>query len=137
MPIPRRASKRAKENIVYLTQVEQSVLGITDNLESPHVNLKYYAPDFEYFSEWTSLELKAFSELTQKLKRLTWQQIYRSGGQLGDKTGLGYTPHKTRAYLPKHPELNLLNPDITFFELRVTQKARVLSGLNPLFSWFG
>jgi hypothetical protein len=125
MPTSKHALKRSKENLVYLTKVEQSFLGVTDDLEPPNVNLKYYDPDFECFSEWTSDELKSFSEFTQKLKRLTWQQIYKSGGRLGDKTGLGYTPHKTRAYLPKHPELDSLSPDITFFELRITQKARV------------
>jgi hypothetical protein len=110
---------------VYLTKVEQSFLGVTDSFEPPHVNLKYYDPEFECFSEWTPDELKAFSEFIKKLKRLTWEQIYRSGGKRGDKTGLGYIPHKTRAVLPKHPELDFLNLDITFFELRITQKVRV------------
>ncbi|MDM8560451.1 MAG6450 family protein [Candidatus Parabeggiatoa sp. HSG14] len=125
MSIPKRASRLPKDNAIYLTKMEQSFLGITDSLDSPHVNLKYYDPEFECFSEWTYDELKAFSEFTQKLKRLTWQQIYRSGGKPGDKTGLGYTPHKTRTYLPKHPELDSISLDITFFELRMTQKARV------------
>jgi len=138
MPISKQALKRSKENTVYLTKVEQSFLGITDNLEPPHVNLKYYDPDFECFSEWTSDELKSFSELTKKLKCLTWQKIYKSGGRLGNKTGLGYTPHKTRAYLPKHSELDSLSPDITFFELRITQKARVHGfRVKSTFFWFG
>ncbi len=52
MPISKQALKRSKENTVYLTKVEQSFLGITDNLEPPHVDLKYYDPDFN--REFTS-----------------------------------------------------------------------------------
>jgi hypothetical protein len=114
----------AKE-YVYLTNVEQSCLGVIDHDDKPHINLKYYQPDYECFSEWTVEELKAWSDLTRKLKALTWPQIYRSGGKVGGKTGLGYTIHATRATLPKHSELDLLGRDITFFELRVTHKARV------------
>jgi len=125
MSISKTASRTKKENYVYLTNVERSFLGVTDSDEKPHVNLKYYDPDFECFSEWMPDELKAFSAFTRKLKTLTWKQIYRSGGKLGDKTGLGYTAHKMKANFPKHAELDFINLDITFFELRITKKARV------------
>ena len=80
---------------------------------------------FECFSSWSPSELKAFSDFLIKLKSAKWKDIYATGGKKGTKSGLGYTPHKNRSMLPNNPELKDISPDITFFELRVTQKARV------------
>lgn len=69
--------------------------------------------------------MKLFSSFVNKLRQTTWNQIYRSGGQLGHKSGFGYTPCKDRKKLPKYPELDAVSEDITFFELRVDDTMRV------------
>ena len=110
--------------VISLTKSEKSFFGLAEATEQPYVVLKYYDPEFECFSSWNPTELKAFSHLMKKLKSVRWSEIYQSGGKLGDKTGLGYTKHKDLSKLPYHPHLQF-NPDLTFFELRVTQQARV------------
>jgi hypothetical protein len=101
----------------------------------PYVALRFYQPDFQCFSEWAADELRAFSDFNRKLRQMTWQLVYQSGGRAGDKTGLGYTlwGDKTglgytlwpRAVLPPPRELAALSDDLSWFELRVTKRARV------------
>jgi hypothetical protein len=91
---------------------------------APYVALKYYVPEFQGFSEWTPDELRAFSEFNRKLRSLTWQLIYQSSGRLGTKTGLGYTPYR-RDRLHPAPSPVAISDDVSWFELRVTQRARV------------
>lgn len=109
------------------TRFEASVLGLTkeSGIESPYVNLKYYSPDRECISTWSTEELKSFSQFCTKIRQMTWPDIYRSGGSVGHKTGLGYTPHKDVKKLPENAELKNLSQDITWFELRITEKVRV------------
>lgn len=126
LPYQMMTARGRDKDYVYLTNVEQYCLGVTDHSrDKPYINLKYYQPEYECLSEWTPDELKALSEFVRKFRNLTWEQIYRSGGKLGEKSGLGYTSHKTKTLLPKFSELDNFSHDLTFFELRVTQKARV------------
>ncbi len=120
----------------YLTNIEKSFLGLGENGDRPYAVLKYYRPDFECFSSWTPSELKAFSDFVIKLKSAEWKDIYTTGGKAGTKKGLGYTPHKDRSRLPDNPELRDISPDITFFELRVTQKARRVHGFRVKSAFF-
>ena len=55
---------------------------------------------------------------------MTWNQIYKTSGRIGNKTGLGYSIHKDAAKLPNKALRDRISPDITFFELRVTGEAR-------------
>ena len=90
-----------------------------------YVALKYYRSEHQCLSEWTAEELRGFSEFCSKVSRRTWMQIYASGGRSGSRTGLGYEP-VPRVALPDTAFLaNVLSEDITWFELRVTEKARV------------
>lgn len=121
------AAKQKENASIEVSSLEKVALGLhqsEEDNERPWVSLKYYHPSFECFSAWDEDELKAFSEFCQKLSQRKWNDIYKTGGQLGHKTGLGYTVHKTTK-LPDKPDLSSLSPDISFFELRVTQTARV------------
>jgi len=126
-----RASASAKRSNkpVHFTEIEKAILGIQgdgdETKEIPHVNLKYYSFGYQCFSEWNVTLLRAFSDFCRKLKQLTWAEIYKTGGQVGSKTGLGYTPHRNRDSLLAHQELAEVSPDLTFFELRIDQEARV------------
>ncbi len=99
--------------------------GMGDDAACAHVNLKYYWPDHQCFSDWQPDELKGFSRFCRTMAQMRWQDIYRSGGGSGHKSGLGYTPHKNPSVLPEHPDLSQFSPDLTWFELRVSGKARV------------
>lgn len=114
-----------------LTAIEEKLLGINDTgssiRERPYVVLKHFDSQYQCFSEWTPDELKAFSRFIENLKQMTWGQIYQSGGKIGKKTGMGYTPHGRNVKLPDSTRriLKSISPDINFFELRISQKARV------------
>ncbi len=110
-----------------LNPLERLVLNADKDREAekPHVNLKYYEHSYECFSCWEPSELAAFSDFLHKLRSTNWQSIFESGGKRGNKTGFGYTIHKNWGALPNNEVLKNISPDITCFELRVTQKMRV------------
>lgn len=123
----RAIADQDRGDVASLTPFERKALGLAKcslEEEEPHVNLKYYDSGFECFSDWEAVQLKAFSEFVRKLRENNWTGIYRSNGQVGHKTGIGYTPHKS-AQLPNSPRLSNLSPEITFFEFRITGVARV------------
>lgn len=101
-----------------LSKQERSVLGLDESDPYMHVNLRYIDTDHECFSDWQLDELKSFSSFIATLNSTRW-------GQVSHSNGLGYKIHKNRNVLPKHSVLDKTSQDITFFELRVTQKARV------------
>jgi hypothetical protein len=119
-----RLATTGRETTQRLTPLEH-VLHSLDTNDTPFVALKYYQPDHQCLSDWRMDELKAFSDFIRKLKLMTWADIYRSGGAAGAKHGLGYTVHKDRSNLPSNAELETISPDIQFFELRISHKARV------------
>lgn len=97
--------------------------------DSPFVTLKYYQNTFECFSKWEKHELKSFSEFILRLRKLTWRQVLETSGK-SSKTGFGYTPYDistTKNAAKEHLDSvrMAVGDDITFFELRVTQKMRV------------
>jgi hypothetical protein len=93
--------------------------------EVPHVSLRFYYPKYQCISSWTTEQLQAFSSFCSKITRVGWNQIYKTGGGLGHKTGFGYSKHSSVKALPKNPDLPDLSPDLTWFELRVDGTARV------------
>lgn len=134
--IPQKAAGLAGQGeVVRLSSLERKIFGIPSlnarkedarKVEAePYVSLRYFDPSFQCLSEWTSDELRAFSGMIESLRGMTWDDIYRTGGKLGNKTGVGYTVHKDASRLPNSRRLEKLSPDLTFFELRVTGRARV------------
>jgi hypothetical protein len=109
-----------------LSELELKIHGLhlKRSEQNAHVNLKYIQTDFQCFSEWGCDELRAFSAFINKLTQQTWDRIFQTGGKLGRKGGLGMTPLPKDKY-PARPVLEKISPDLGFFELRVTQKARV------------
>lgn len=122
------AEQQIKTIHVSFTLREITLLGLSngpDDSEAPHVNLKYYDPRHECFSCWEPNELGGFSSFCVKLTQMKWAEIYKSGGQVGHKTGLGYTIHKDLSKLPNNPALGDLSQDLTWFELRIDGDVRV------------
>lgn len=111
-----------------LSLVEQKLFNLDDsNADNshPYVNLKYYDPSFECFSDWNPQELKKFSSFCTKISKYTWQQLKQSGGSLGNKNNFGMTLHKDKGKLPNPKILNHISEDISFFELRIDKGIRV------------
>lgn len=107
------------------SRLSAAALGRTgDPGAAAFVALKYFQHRYECFSEWTPDELHAFSDFNRKVSSQTWQQIIASGGKGPNKAGLGYTPHDG-SRLPSREVLRGLSEDLTWIELRVTQRARV------------
>jgi hypothetical protein len=105
------------------SRLEGAALGHEDGERAaPYVALKYFQSEWQCFSEWSRDELRAFSAFNHKLRQVTWPLLYASGGR--QKTGLGYTPHDLGA-LPRPAFADGISEDVAWFELRVTQKARV------------
>jgi hypothetical protein len=109
-----------------LSAIESQIFNDTGDGDSRRavLNLKYYQSTYQCFSEWQPSDLKAFSSFVRKLHSSTWVDIKRSGGKDG-KTGFGYTPITNRSGLPACEELDTISPDLPYFELRVSEKARV------------
>lgn len=123
--IPKHSSEKPSTYRV-LTNLEISLYGLDKSFdESPHVNLKYVQTNYECFSDWTINDLKDFSSFLNKLEKSNWNDIMRSGGKLGSKTGFAYTKHKDKTKLPSSSIINKISDDVDFFELRINKKARV------------
>lgn len=139
MGVPKKAANKKDDGkvAVRLLPNEIAIHGFEkkDSLLTSQVNLKYYDHAHECLSQWSSPELSDFSEFTNKLTQTTWSDIYKSGGKSGHKTGLGYTVHKNKDNLPRKGKVTGLSEDITLFELRVNQKARV-TGFRSQSSFF-
>jgi hypothetical protein len=98
-----------------LTIDECKIFGIQTNMhEHPYVNLKYFDSNYECLSAWEKDELKLLSDFIQKVSNSDWYSIQKS-----------CTKHKDNGILPKNKKIENVSPDITFFELRVSIKARV------------
>ncbi|NTG20648.1 hypothetical protein G6L00_09405 [Agrobacterium rhizogenes] len=121
------AQKKNANNERVFSDLEKRILNhsIDKDGERPHVNLKYYSPNFECFSSWTSDEMKAFSTFVEKLRTSKWQTIFNSGGSIGQKTGFALTLLEPSNYPQENQTLDSLSQDIKLFELRVDQKIRV------------
>lgn len=120
---------RAKVGSLSIPLKDLDILGLAANdngQQTAYVALKYYDPTAQCFSCWAKGELEAFSNFVRKVSQMTWEQIRRSGGSAGHKTGLGFAFHKDNAVLPsKAKTLQTVSEDTNYFELRISQKARV------------
>jgi hypothetical protein len=116
-----------KKNAKIFSDFEKIILNhFTDSkLETPHVNLKYFSSDWECFSAWTAQEMKLFSGFIGKLRSLKWQDIFASGGKLGQKTGVARTVIDRSKYPKDNKLLSDVSEEITLFELRIDQRIRV------------
>ena len=88
------------------------------------VSMRYYDHKYECLSVWVTRELKALSGLIDQLRSYTWHELTKTGGTAGNKTGPGCTKINP-SQLPSFRWSSEVSPDISYYELRVTQKARV------------
>jgi len=135
--LPREKIRRHAQSISKLSPIEERVLSLSNTMsgnsadnDNPFVALKYFRDAFECFSVWEKDELKTFSEFISSLRRRTWRQVLETSGKRENKVGLAYTPYDittTKNGAEEHLKVvrEQIGDDITFFELRVSQKIRV------------
>lgn len=135
--LPKDKIQKQAQSTGKLSSIEEKVFslantfsgGSSDN-DNPFVTLKYFKDSFECFSAWDKDDLKSFSGFVSDLRNRTWRQVLETSGKGENKTGLGYTPYQisqTKNGAEDHLKgvQKSIGEDITFFELRVTQKLRV------------
>lgn len=113
-------------------KIESKILGLSENglssdNENAYIALKYFDKNYQCFSEWNPDELACFSNFIDKINNLTWKQIKTH-------SGLRFKNIDTAKGLPNNKIKETLSKDITFYELRVTEKARVVGfRINAVF----
>lgn len=113
-------------------KIESKILGLSENGlssddEHAYIALKYFDKNYQCFSEWKPDELACFSNFIDKVNNLTWKQIKIH-------SGLRFKNIDTAKGLPNNKIKETLSKDITFYEFRVTEKARVVGfRINAVF----
>lgn len=87
------------------------------------VSTRYIQYKYQCFSVWSSTEMKSFWNFQELVSNMSWEQVYQTARKK-KKNGVAYTTITKKTY-PKSKFLNSLSPDITLFELRVSQESRV------------
>ena len=87
------------------------------------ISHKYLQHKFQCFADWEKKEMNDYWGFNDTLHTMTWQNVFAQGGKK-NKTGLGYTVIKRNVY-PDSDFKRKLSQEITLFELRVNEKARV------------
>ena len=105
-------------------KIENEILGLSSYGESSddkkaYIALKYFDKNFECFSEWQSDELACFSNFVDKVNSMSWKQLKKH-------TGIRYKDIDVARRIPGNNIKETLSKDITFCEMRVTEKARVV-----------
>lgn len=103
------------------TNNNTDILGLATKGESAdeknaYIALKYYDRSYECISEWNRNELKELSNKIELINKLTWSQVKAN-------SGLRYKDVTDANKLPASK--NKLSDDITFCEIRITEKARI------------
>ena len=104
--------------------IDKEIIGLAYNGESSdnmqaYIALKYFDKNFECFSEWSCDDLACFSNFIDKMNRLTWKEIK-------SHPGLQLKSIDNAQGLPNNDIMAKLSKDISFCELRINQKARVV-----------
>ena len=88
------------------------------------VSLRYVQNSFECFSSWSRDEMNLFWDFQERISNCTWREVYSTASKGAGKTGFAYTVTQKSDYsvVKSHGGLSA---DITLFELRLSEQARV------------
>ena len=106
---------------------EPAYSGSTNHLP-PAFSFLHFDQDSECPSAWASEEIKTLFVRLKVAAGMTWEQVIKSGGAPGNKTGLGFTPVDVKKCSRKLPMQ--LSDDIDLSEIRVSEKARIFGVRN-------
>lgn len=113
-------------------KIENEIMGLSDygtsaENQNAYIALKYFDKNFECFSECSIDELVCFSNFVDKMNKLKWKEIRTHDG-------LKLKMIDNAKGIPNNDIKNKLSKDITFCELRVSQKARAVGfRINAVF----
>ena len=92
------------------------------NTANIFVSIRFVQHDYQCFSSWSKSEMTSFWEFLTKIHDYTWVMFLGQSGKQ-EKSGFGYTVLPVDKYPKRFTEQ--IDPTVTFFELRITDKARV------------
>lgn len=87
------------------------------------ISLRFVQHEYQCFFEWSKAEMRAFWDFLEKAHSYTWQNLFAQSRKEA-KAGLAYTVIPLGNY-PAGDFKDTIDPNSTFFELRVNDKARV------------
>ena len=87
------------------------------------ISFRFIQHKVECLSDWTKDEMKLFWNFIERIHEHTWQMVLSQSGKGEQKAGLGYTPMSRDIYPGDFTKE--FDPLVEFFELRISQKARV------------
>ena len=91
--------------------------------EKGRLSFELYDRERQCASTWQQDEIKLLLDSFRKLSSQTWEEIFRSGGKTGGKSGLGYTPFDLDGCPIKRPVG--LSEDVRMSEIRASEEARI------------
>lgn len=125
--VPINAADTKDEKKTFISKEAASLKNqIESDKNDSHVlmSIKYLQHQHQCFSDWDANDMKSFWDFNKRLHEHTWADLYKSGGSLGNKSGLGFTIINHDKY-PDSDFKKELSKDQRIFELRVNKKARV------------
>lgn len=123
--IPPVAQLRKKR--VPTVNSEPAHSGSTNHLP-PSFSFLHFDQDSECPSTWATEEIKTLFVRLKVFTGMTWEQVIKSGGSPGNKTGLGFTSVDIKKCGRKLP--TQLSDDVDLSEIRVSGKARIFGVRN-------
>lgn len=123
--IPKDVSKKPSQ-FKYLNTNPTIMHGWTNpgDEASVLVSIRFCQYAYQCFSEWSKGEMKIFWDFIDKVHKYTWAQLYKTASKGEGKTGFAYTAIPLGTY-PECEFKELIDPNITMFELRVDDGKRV------------
>lgn len=117
------ASTKVKHKIKNHTDVVVEDIESNGNEKNVFISIKHLQSNFECFCDWSKSDMGFFWNFNNFLHSLTWEQVY-STSRKNYKAGVAYTVISRSRYI-KIPFIKSLSPEITMFELRVSDRIRV------------
>ncbi len=86
------------------------------------LSIRHLQVNYQCFSDWSKAEMKDFWSFNSLIHDYTWQDVYATARKK-KKNGIAYTIIPIKKY-PNSAFKKQLSPDVTLFELRISQVAR-------------
>lgn len=90
----------------------------------PAFSFLHFDSSPECASSWPGEAIKNLFARFKHVNSMTWEQVFKTGGKAGDKTGVGYTLINPKTCARKLPQY--LSEDIELSEMRINRKSRIL-----------
>lgn len=120
--IPLIESNQSGKTLKYINPGVVSLPNYTKQGNESNVLVSIFLVQYEFqcFSNFSKPEMKSFWSYIKKVHSVTWQQLTLQAGN----TGFGFKAMPSDIYPSERFKLTL-DPDVTFYEMRINQKMRI------------